>query len=199
MGVGNGTECLYGKWTSPGVILKPSDELRIDAYPDADFAGLWGYEDPHDSTCVRSRTGFVICVSDCPVMWVSKLQTEIATSTLEAEYVAMGTCCRSLFPMIRTVKAIAKGIGLSPREVTNMHVKLHEDNNGALTLAKLPPPRMTPRTKWYAVKYHWFRSQLGPNKVELVKIDTKSQKGDFYTKGLRREPFQHLRYLTQGW
>ena len=94
-----------------GIILNPSKELKVDAYPDADFAGLWGYEDPNDATCVKSRTGFVICVSDCPVVWVSKLQTEIATSTLEAEYVALGQCCRSLFPLLRTVKCIAEAVG----------------------------------------------------------------------------------------
>ena len=61
------------------------------------------------------------------------------------------------------------------------------------------PPTTTEDEMVRCEVHHWFRSQLGPNKVELVKIDTKSQKGDFYTKGLRREPFQHLRYLTQGW
>ena len=80
-----------------------------------------------------------------------------------------------------------------------MHVQLHEDNAGALTLAKLEYPRMTPRTKWYAVKYHWFRTMLAPNKVELRKIDTKIQKGDLFTKPFARLRFEELRKLVLGW
>ena len=85
------------------------------------------------------------------------------------------------------------------RELTQMHVKIHEDNAGALTLAKLEYPRMTPRTKWYAIKYHWFRTQLEPNGIELMKIDTKIQKGDLFTKSFRRDRFEELRKLVQGW
>ena len=32
----------------------------MDFYADADFAGLWGHEDPQDPICARSRTGFVV-------------------------------------------------------------------------------------------------------------------------------------------
>jgi hypothetical protein len=37
-----------------GLILNPSDDFRIDCYPDADFAGLWGRDDKQDPHCVRS-------------------------------------------------------------------------------------------------------------------------------------------------
>ncbi len=72
-----------------GLILNPSNDLKINCYPDADFAGLWIRDDRNDPHCVWSRTGYVICLSDCPVLWISKLQTEIALSTMEAEYVAL--------------------------------------------------------------------------------------------------------------
>ena len=58
---------------------------------------------------------------------------------------------------------------------------------------------MMPRTKWHAVKYHWFRSQLGPNNVELVKVDTKAQKGDLFTKGFSKIRLETLRRLLLGW
>ena len=61
------------------------------------------------------------------------------------------------------------------------------------------PATMTPRTKWYAVKYHWFRTQLAPNGVELVKIDTAVQKGDLFTKGFARLRFETLRRLLLDW
>jgi len=45
-----------------------------------------------------------------------------------------------------------------------------EDNAGTV-LAKLERPRMTPRSCHYAVKYHWFREHIIPEKIELVKIE----------------------------
>ena len=46
-----------------GLILDPADELTLDCYPDADFAGLWGREDPQDPHCAHSRTGYVITLA----------------------------------------------------------------------------------------------------------------------------------------
>jgi hypothetical protein len=66
-------------------IKSHNGRLDIDCYVDADFAGLLGYEDKQDPSCVKSRTGYVIFIADCPVLWVSRLQTDIATSTMEAE------------------------------------------------------------------------------------------------------------------
>ncbi len=82
------------------LILNPSDTFKIDCYPDADFASLWTRDDKHDPHCVRSCTGYVICLANCPVIWKSKLQTEIALSTMEARYVALSSSCRNLFPLI---------------------------------------------------------------------------------------------------
>ncbi len=61
--------------------------LKIDAYPDADFAGMYGYQHHDDPSYVKSRIGYDINVANCPVMWQSKLQTETALSTMEAEIV----------------------------------------------------------------------------------------------------------------
>ena len=80
-----------------------------------------------------------------------------------------------------------------------MHVRIHEDNVGALTLGKLEPRRMTPRSKHYAVKYHWFREQLLPRNIELVKIATENQLGDIFTKGLGTIAFRRVRKQLMGW
>jgi hypothetical protein len=58
-----------------GLVITPTRELNIAAYPDSDFAGLWGHEDSLDPTCVRSQTGFVLNVANCPVLCKSTLQT----------------------------------------------------------------------------------------------------------------------------
>jgi len=39
------------------MIIKPMADIGIDAYPDADFAGLYGYEDNNDPVCVHSHMG----------------------------------------------------------------------------------------------------------------------------------------------
>ena len=182
-----------------GLILDPSDDLTIDCYPDADFAGLWSHEHPQDPHCVRSRTGYVITLAGCPVLWVSKLQTEIALSTMESEYVALSQSCKDLFPIMDLVKEIGTFFDLPVKDKARFHVRIHEDNVGALTLGKLEPRRMTPRSKHYAIKYHWFREQLGPRGITLVKIATKEQLGDIFTKGLGRIAFEYLRKKLMGW
>ncbi|KAL7474101.1 LOW QUALITY PROTEIN: hypothetical protein ACHAW6_000093, partial [Cyclotella cf. meneghiniana] len=80
-----------------GLILHLSGKLTVDAYPDVDFAGLYDYESNTDPACVKSRSGFLIMVSDCPMVWVFKLQTDTDLSTMEAERNALAPCCRELF------------------------------------------------------------------------------------------------------
>ena len=73
---------LKATWDQ-GLILNPnSDVCKLNCYPDADYAGIYGHELPTDPACVKSRTGFVITFSDCPVYWGSKLQAETAISTM---------------------------------------------------------------------------------------------------------------------
>lgn len=182
-----------------GMILTPTDSPTIECYPDADFAGLYGHEDSQDPHCVRSRTGYIITAFGCPILWKSRLQTEIALSTMEAEYVALSTACKDLFPIVTMIKEVAQSVGISVKTIANMHIKIHEDNVGALTLAKLEPARMTPRSKHYAIKYHWFREHVHANRVKIVKIDSANQLGDMFTKGLARPAFERLRLLLMGW
>ena len=126
----------------------------------------------------------------------------ISLSTMEAEYIALSTLCKDLFPIINILEEITSVLALPSSDSANIHVRIHEDNAGALALAKLEPARMTPRSKHYALRYHWFRQQLSPHglrKIELLKIDTHDQLGDIFTKGLARPLFEHLRNKLMGW
>jgi hypothetical protein len=71
-----------------------------------------------------------------------------------------------------------------------------EDNNGALTLAN--SQRITSRTKYYHVEWHWFWSHVGKD-VVILAVDTKLQLSDYLTKGLAREPFENNRARVQGY
>ena len=66
---------------------------------DADFDGLWGHEDSLNPIDVRSRTCFVIAMVNCPLLWVSKLQTETELLTLHAEHVALSQSLREFLPL----------------------------------------------------------------------------------------------------
>ncbi len=94
---------------------------------------------------------------------------------------------------------LADMLGLPFQPGSNIHVRVHEDNAGALVLGQLEPRRMTPRSKHYAVKYHWFREHLEPRNIELVKIASAHQLGDIFTKGLTANAFENVRKQMMGW
>ena len=180
------------------MIIKPSGTLRLDCYADADFAGQYGYLAREDPASVRSRTGYVLTLGGIPILWISKLQTEIALSTLEAEYIALSQAMRDLLPMRKLLTEITKVLCVE-RDATITVSTVWEDNNGAIALAKKEAPLMTLRTKHIAIKYHWFRSKLQPGQIELQKIDTKVQLADIFTKSLPRLELEEKRKLLIGW
>ena len=182
-----------------GMVMNPSADLcKIDAYPDADFAGMYGHEKPTDPSCVKSCSGFVITFADVPILWQSKLQTETALSTMEAEIIALAACCRELFPIIDMVEALTTSVHL-PIGDTTMNLSVHEDNSGALVLANTLPPQFTPRSKYYASKTIWFREEIHKRGIKLLKIDTAEQLGDIFTKGLVQVTFEYLCKKLIGW
>jgi hypothetical protein len=134
--------------------------FKIDVYVDAAFASGWGTEQGTNPDLVKSRTGFIIEVMGCSVVWCSKLQPCIATSTMESEYTALSMALRVAITLLDVTKSINKGLNFTTTKLLTFKATVHEDNMGALKLAKLEPGRNTPRSKFYAIKLHWFRSWL---------------------------------------
>ena len=136
--------CRYLQGTKDdGLIFTPTTDLNVDCYVDADFAGLFGVEDPADPISVKSRTGYVIMIANCPLLWVSKLQQEISLSTQESECVALSSSLRDVIPIQNLVKEVMVAVGLDVDKLNFvMKSTVFEDNNAALTLAttkKTPP------------------------------------------------------------
>jgi len=184
------------KTLEKGIILKPTSDLTIDWYVDADFAGLCNQEDHNDDNCVKSRTGYVLCISSCPVLWITWLQDGIALSTMESEYVALSMAMRDLLPFKILVQSIfTGGVGLKKNQEYNILCIVFEDNAGALALANLELPRTTPRFKHYAVKYHWFRACLRPENIRVLKVESERQMADIFTKGLPKSTVENIREL----
>ena len=79
---------------------------------------------------------------------------------------------------------------------------IFEDNNGTISTAT--SPKMTPRNKHIAVKYHFVKEYFSTqckhsHPFKLEKIDTKTQKADIFTKGLPVDTFLRLRKLLSGY
>ena len=183
-----------------GMILRPTalDQLYMDCHVDSDFMGLHGKEPRDDPVSVKSRAGFIISLNNCPLVWSSKLQDSIALSTMMAEYYALSTAMRDVLPLRNLTKTVAKAVGIPEEHVSTFKVTCHEDNDAARTLANLEPGRTTPRSKFYDVKVHWFRSHLNEH-LTVQRIDTKDQWADIFTKPLPTETFEFLRKKILGW
>ena len=184
-----------------GLILKPTnnDSFKMDVYVDAAFACGWGTEVGTNPDSVKSRTGYIIEIANCPVIWVSKLQSTIATSTMESEYTALSMALRAAIPLLAVVSSVTEGLHYHKHKQLTFKATVHEDNQGALILAKLEPGRHTVRSKFYALRLHWFRSWIIPNDIEVQFIASLDQKADFLTKALAPRVFKANRKLSMGW
>ena len=148
-------------------------------------------------------------------MWASKMQTQVALSTMEAEYIALSQSMRDLIPIrevlkeIMTIvfnaepkityhshsKAFDDTIGTAPHVIPQSTV--YEDNDACLKFARMP--KLIPRTKHIGIPYHWFRTQVERLEIQIEGIDTKVQLGDQFTKGLPVDAFRLARKRLMGW
>ena len=134
--------------------------------------------------------------TNCPNPWVSCLQTEIALSTAEAEYIALSQSLRDLIPLITFLKEINKVFSVQVKTPTFV-CKVHEDNQSCITMATLQ--KFTPRTKHIALKYHYFCSHVKNGAIQISYCRTAEQKADLLTKPLADDLFFKLRYMLSGW
>jgi hypothetical protein len=179
-----------------GIILHPGPQ-SFDCYVDADFSGNWLASQANDPITARSRTGFVISYASCPITWASRLQTEVALSTTEAEYVALSTALRECIPLMQLIKEM-QGLGFDLTEdKPKVHCKVFEDNSGALIMATEHKTR--PRTKHLNVKYHHFRDHVVRGDITIHPVESSSQHADILTKPLNQDFTEKHRLAIQGW
>eukprot|EP00957_Ditylum_brightwellii_P101116 7705621-Ditylum_brightwellii.AAC.1 len=134
--------CPYQKGY-PGMIIDPTDDLTLDCFVDTNFAGLWGCEDDQDPNCVKSCTGFVLTFKGTPILWISKLQLEVACSTMEVEYIALAHSMQGLLPAQWLIEEFVSHLDLDRDSMFDIST-VWEDNNWALILANSLMPQMTP-------------------------------------------------------
>ena len=134
--------------------------------------------------------------ANCPVLYVSRWQTEIALSTTEAEYIALSQAMREVIPFMHLLQEINKVFSINTSKA-KFHCKVFEDNNSCISLAT--SEKFSPRTKHIALKYHHFRRYVIDKTIEILPIDTKEQLADILTKPLEEHLFLHLRKKLSGW
>ena len=119
-------------------------------------------------------------------------------SSTAAEYVALSEAMRDLLPLRRLLTEVSTKLKLPNIAKTLVKSTVFEDNQSCLALAKAP--KLLPGNKYLALRYHFFRSEIGPHKgVEVEWVSTEDQVADLETKALGPAQFKILRKKLMGW
>ncbi|KAK9209735.1 hypothetical protein WN944_002103 [Citrus x changshan-huyou] len=153
---------LYGT-VDVELLFKKNCGQQCIGYCDSDFAG--------DLDKQRSTTGYVFTLGGGPVSWRSILQSTIALSTTEAEYMAATEAVKEVI----WLKGLLGDLG-----VIQENIAVFCDNQSAIFLAKNQTYHA--RTKHIDVKYHYVREIIEGGDVLLKKIETKDNPSDMLTK-----------------
>ena len=92
----------------------------------------------------KSRTGYIIYLYGCPIVWKSTQQRLVALSTLESEYLALSTATREVLHLRQLVTEMCTKLHLPRHHRVTARSRIFEDNQGAIAVATAPA--MTPRT-----------------------------------------------------
>jgi hypothetical protein len=122
----------------------------------------------------KSTSGGAFFLGDSLVSWLSKKQGSISLSTIEAEYIAVSTCCTQLLWMIQT---------LADLEVKyTAPIPIHCDNTSAISVSKNPV--FHSKTKNIPIRYHFLREQVTNSVVYVHYIPSKDHIVDIFPKPL---------------
>jgi hypothetical protein len=178
---------FYGDIVEP----KPNDApfplglpVDIACFVDANHAG--------NVITRRSHTGIIIFVQNAPILWFSKKQNTVESSTFGSELVAL-RIARDLIAALR-IKLQLFGVPLiGPASVLC-------DNQGVVKNTSIPESTLT--KKHNAINYHIVREAVAMGMIRVGKEDTETNLADLLTKVLsqpRREKLiTRIMYLESG-
>ncbi|KAG8481839.1 hypothetical protein CXB51_027157 [Gossypium anomalum] len=149
----------------------------IIGYVDADFAG--------DLDRRSSLTGYVFTIGGCAISWKATLQTTVALSTTEAEYMAITEACKEAIWL--------KGL-FSERNEDLQISTVFCDSQSAIFLTK--DQMFHERTKHIDVRYHFVRDIIARGDIVMSKISTHENPADMMTKSLPITKFEHCLDLS---
>ena len=171
--------CGYIKATAHYGLWFRSSDQDMEVYSDADWA--------NDIDTRKSVSGVMIKAWGCPVVWVSKKQPIVATSTKAAETIA--ACL-----------ALQKADGV--RELLE-EMKCKNDDGMTIQIDNQPAidainrERPVNATKHLSIKYHFIKERVKTGEIDLAYIESKNQIADVFTKSLPRQQFERLRKMLK--
>lgn len=151
---------------------------------------LEGYCDASYGNCLdtrRSFSGYLFQLGKSTICWRSRKQRTVATSTPEAEYMAL---CLATKQFIWLQNAL--------NELLNSEVPavLFTDNTGAIDIAS--KAKINDRTKHIDIQYHYVREQVLDGNVTLLHVDGTDNLADICTKGLPKPRIDYLSPRIKG-
>ena len=143
--------------------------VNIYTFVDANHAG--------NVVTQRSHTGILIYLQNSPILWLSRRQNTVETSTFGSEFVALRTA-RDLIISLRH-KLRMFGVPLEgPAQVFC-------DNQGVVLNTSVPESVLT--KKHNAINYHAVREAAAAGILEVIKEDTQTNSADLFTKVLHAD------------
>ncbi|KAI2499224.1 Reverse transcriptase (RNA-dependent DNA polymerase) [Fragilaria crotonensis] len=140
--------------------------VNIYTFVDANHAG--------NVVTRRSHTGILLFVQNSPILWLSRRQNTVETSTFGSEFVASRTARDMIIAMRYKLRMF--GVPLEgPAQVFC-------DNQGVVKNASVPESVLT--KKHNAVNYHAVREAAAAGVMEVHKEDTATKLADLLTKVL---------------
>jgi hypothetical protein len=177
-----------------GLKFSREGEGLLQGYSDADFAS-----DPSDRVSIL---GYIFFLCGAPVSWMSKKQKSVATSTMEAEYMAMGACAKQSqflsailremgYPQLVGECSFQPTLKVSQDAVAQIRpVQLYGDNQAALTLVK--DAHVHERSKHIDVAYNFVRKLWWQRRITVEYVPTKEMVADGLTKPKNGPQFQEF-------
>ena len=152
-----------------GRVDKSSDQIQ--GYVDSDFAG--------DLDKRRSITGYVYTLCGGAVSWKASLQSVVALSTTEAEYIALSEAVKEAI----WLKGLVAELGLEQGSVN-----INCDSSSAIQLSK--NQKYHERTKHVDIRLHFIRDEIAQEVVNVIKIASECNPADMLTKTLPSVKFK---------
>ena len=148
--------------------------VNIYTFVDANHAG--------NVVTRRSHTGILVFIQNSPILWLSRRQNTVETSTFGSEFVALRTA-RDLIISLR-YKLRMLGVPLEgPAQVFC-------DNQGVVLNTSIPESVLT--KKHNAINYHAVREAAAAGVLEVIKEDTQTNLADLFTKVLHADRRREL-------
>ncbi len=161
---------VYGK-TSDGRSPTLPLPYGLIGYADSNFA-----DDPEDQ---KSVIGNCFFLNGVVVLWSSKKQQTVLTSTTKAKYIALRHAAREAAWIRRFINEMT--LDIVP-EIT-----LNGDNEMSITLTKNVESHH--RTKYIDVQHHYIRGIIDEKKLTVARVSTSEMQADGMTKALPTETF----------